>query len=535
MSVEDLLRVRRGRGFRSARRRAAGGAASARARAIATRCCSPPESWSGKWLARSVRPTAASSSSARARAAPGRPPADPQRQRHVVARVELVEQVVVLEHEADQTVADPGPVPRGEPADRVDPSSSRQAGLGPVEEADQVEQGALAHPRRPDHRQQLAPPRPSRSRPRSTSTRVGADAVALGDAPQPHHRPLTHSAGPRAGSRRATSRAGSQEARGGQDQRPARTTSATAAGRRGTAPTATMNTPRGSGSARVRSRTTAIATPSTAPSSAPLARRCRARRAGTAGAARPAAARGRRARRGRVRFSAAIMATLHSRLRAATTSIRPTATKIITRSRASARSSGRCSSSRSSTSRPAASLAEGAAHPAGQVPGVAGISQLDRLDHRLAPQQALRVVERQHRPCRTRCRLGGPDLLDLQTAFAPAAGPSGSGGGAARSPPPRRRPRRRAWPPAPGRPRPRPRQTGPPRMPERHRRGRDEPGARDDARPAPHCAQRRLQDRGQPLRLLEPAARRWRDPHVGRSDHQLVADSPTGTPRAAPG
>jgi hypothetical protein len=34
------------------------------ARAIATRCCWPPDSWFGVWCARSPRPTAVSSSSA---------------------------------------------------------------------------------------------------------------------------------------------------------------------------------------------------------------------------------------------------------------------------------------------------------------------------------------------------------------------------------------------------------------------------------------------------------------------------------------
>jgi hypothetical protein len=33
------------------------------ARAIATRCCSPPESWAGKWRVRSCSPTIASASS----------------------------------------------------------------------------------------------------------------------------------------------------------------------------------------------------------------------------------------------------------------------------------------------------------------------------------------------------------------------------------------------------------------------------------------------------------------------------------------
>ena len=44
------------------------GGVVASARAIATRCCSPPESWEGRWLARLPSPTAASSSSGSLRA-----------------------------------------------------------------------------------------------------------------------------------------------------------------------------------------------------------------------------------------------------------------------------------------------------------------------------------------------------------------------------------------------------------------------------------------------------------------------------------
>ena len=42
----------------------------ARARAMATRCCSPPESWWGKWPVRSPRPTRSSTSSAPGRSVP---------------------------------------------------------------------------------------------------------------------------------------------------------------------------------------------------------------------------------------------------------------------------------------------------------------------------------------------------------------------------------------------------------------------------------------------------------------------------------
>ena len=51
------------------------------ARAIATRCCSPPESWLGRWCSRCASPTRSSISAARRRRSARRTPAVDQRQR----------------------------------------------------------------------------------------------------------------------------------------------------------------------------------------------------------------------------------------------------------------------------------------------------------------------------------------------------------------------------------------------------------------------------------------------------------------------
>ena len=57
-----------------------------RARAIATRCCWPPESWFGRWCSRPVRPTAASASRARSRCCGERQIAVEERQLDVLQR-----------------------------------------------------------------------------------------------------------------------------------------------------------------------------------------------------------------------------------------------------------------------------------------------------------------------------------------------------------------------------------------------------------------------------------------------------------------
>ena len=82
------------------------------ARATATRCCWPPESWLGRCLARCAMPTRSSAAVhallalGRAHAAVG------QRQLHVLEHVEIADQVEALEDEADLAVADARPLRR---------------------------------------------------------------------------------------------------------------------------------------------------------------------------------------------------------------------------------------------------------------------------------------------------------------------------------------------------------------------------------------------------------------------------------------
>ena len=74
----------------------------ASARAIATRCCWPPESWSGQASNFSARPTRASSVRARCLGLVGRPLLHQRRrQHHVAADGQVREQVEALEDHAD--------------------------------------------------------------------------------------------------------------------------------------------------------------------------------------------------------------------------------------------------------------------------------------------------------------------------------------------------------------------------------------------------------------------------------------------------
>ena len=74
------------RGCRSARRPAAALGSPTSARAMATRCCSPPDSCDGRWPSRCPRPTASSAAAARSRRSARAHAAVDQRQRDVVQR-----------------------------------------------------------------------------------------------------------------------------------------------------------------------------------------------------------------------------------------------------------------------------------------------------------------------------------------------------------------------------------------------------------------------------------------------------------------
>jgi hypothetical protein len=72
----------------------------ASARAIATRCCWPPESWLGRWSNLSARPTRLSSARARLPARRGQLLHQARRQHHVAAGAQVREQVEGLEDHA---------------------------------------------------------------------------------------------------------------------------------------------------------------------------------------------------------------------------------------------------------------------------------------------------------------------------------------------------------------------------------------------------------------------------------------------------
>ena len=126
-----------------------------RARAMATRCRSPPESSAGRCVARPSRPTRPQ----QVRRPLGVGLADPAggqlRDQHVLRGRELRQQVVVLEDEADLAAAEAGQIGRGE-GERVDAVEADDPPVGRVEGAEDVEQRALARPAGADDRQRLA-------------------------------------------------------------------------------------------------------------------------------------------------------------------------------------------------------------------------------------------------------------------------------------------------------------------------------------------------------------------------------------------
>ena len=79
---------------------------STSARASATRCCSPPESSPGRWVTRSRQAHLGEERARRASISRCALALDEARHHHVLERVELGQQVVELEDEADGAVAD---------------------------------------------------------------------------------------------------------------------------------------------------------------------------------------------------------------------------------------------------------------------------------------------------------------------------------------------------------------------------------------------------------------------------------------------
>ena len=123
------------------------------ARAIATRCCWPPESSLGMCPARAASPTCASAARARARAVALA--AVHQRQLDVALRAGAGEQVERLEHEADLAVADRRELVVGQVDDVLAVEPVAAAGRV-VQAAEDVHHRRLARPRVPHDRDHLA-------------------------------------------------------------------------------------------------------------------------------------------------------------------------------------------------------------------------------------------------------------------------------------------------------------------------------------------------------------------------------------------
>ena len=158
----------------------------AMARAIATRCCWPPESCDGMCFMREASPT---SSSARLmrwwRSGPFMPPIA-QRHVDVVVDVEVGNEVEALEDEADLLVADARARIVGETADIL-AVELVGAGVEGLEQPGDVEEGGLARARRPAHRDEL----PGVDLEREIAQRVRLDeigAVDLADILHLEHR-----------------------------------------------------------------------------------------------------------------------------------------------------------------------------------------------------------------------------------------------------------------------------------------------------------------------------------------------------------
>ena len=152
------------RGCRSARRPGSPCGCVTSARAIATRCCWPPDIWFGWWSTRSPRPTRSSASRARLCRSRGRHVRVQQRQLDVLERAGARQQVEALEHEAERPVADVAPARRESSRETSWPSRRYSPDGRLVEAAEDVHQRRLARARRAHHRDELARRRSAASR-----------------------------------------------------------------------------------------------------------------------------------------------------------------------------------------------------------------------------------------------------------------------------------------------------------------------------------------------------------------------------------
>ena len=166
----------------------------ASARAMATRCASPPEISRGSARARCPTPSSSSSASARRSASALRHPLHVhRRQPDVVHGRQVLEERVVLEDHAHLRAkrlqgGDGGQRPRRQP--RVAHGDS--AAIERLERRHGAKHGALAGAREPHQRHQLAAADLQRSTPQSTSRAAAAQAEVV-DPEQ--RRPVVHAVG----------------------------------------------------------------------------------------------------------------------------------------------------------------------------------------------------------------------------------------------------------------------------------------------------------------------------------------------------
>ena len=125
------------------------------ARAIATRCCWPPESSAGVWCSRPVRPTCASASIASSRRSGRGHAAIDQRQLDILGGGGARQQIVALEDEADVQIAQDG-APAAIELAGVDAEKRVAAGARRIEAADDVHRRRLARAGRTHDGDELA-------------------------------------------------------------------------------------------------------------------------------------------------------------------------------------------------------------------------------------------------------------------------------------------------------------------------------------------------------------------------------------------
>ena len=158
------------------------------ARAIATRCCSPPDSVGGRALARSASPTQASISRTGPRLLVARA-GYPQRKRDIVERGQMPDQAEVLEHDADPAAEGRQRVARG--LGQLLAEQAYASARRPLREVEQLEKRRLPRARRAGEEIESAVGEPEIE----VAQHLGARAVAQADAVEfgnrRHWTPLT--------------------------------------------------------------------------------------------------------------------------------------------------------------------------------------------------------------------------------------------------------------------------------------------------------------------------------------------------------